>query len=60
VAEAKGKNDFSAAALKSYRTKLEQSFVMKDIRNFQSAGFAFQRPASGRSARPRLPIGLEE
>lgn len=37
VAEARAKNDFSAAGLKSYRARLEDSFVLKDMRGFQDA-----------------------
>ncbi len=37
VVEAKGKGDFSANTMKNYKDKLENSFVMKDIRNFQDA-----------------------
>ncbi|MGF1671230.1 MAG: FAD-dependent oxidoreductase [Balneolaceae bacterium] len=34
---AKEKNDFSSATLKDYETKLSDSYVMKDINNFQDA-----------------------
>lgn len=37
VIEAKAKNDFSAASLKSYKTKLENSYVLKDLKNLQGA-----------------------
>lgn len=37
IVEAKGKNDFSSAALKEYRTALDESYVMKDINSFQDA-----------------------
>ncbi|MFN2372820.1 MAG: FAD-dependent oxidoreductase [Cyclonatronaceae bacterium] len=37
VIDAKKKGDFSAASLKQYREALEESFVMKDMRNFQKA-----------------------
>lgn len=37
VIEAKEKNDFSAASLKTYRTKLENSYVLKDLKNLQGA-----------------------
>jgi len=37
VAEAKAKGDFSKNTLKEYRKKLDDSYVMKDLRNFQSA-----------------------
>jgi electron transfer flavoprotein-quinone oxidoreductase len=37
IVEAKSKGDFSKATLSEYRKKLESSYVMKDMRNFQSA-----------------------
>ena len=37
VIAAHARTDFSASALKEYRTRLEDSFVMKDMRNFQDA-----------------------
>lgn len=37
VLEAKGNGNFTAAFLKRYREKLEESYVMKDLRKFQSA-----------------------
>lgn len=37
VAEAKVRGDFSKATLSEYRKKLESSYVMKDLKNFQSA-----------------------
>ncbi|MCH8567860.1 MAG: FAD-dependent oxidoreductase [Balneolales bacterium] len=37
IVEAKTKKDFSAGTLKNYRTKLEDSFVLKDMKNFQGA-----------------------
>lgn len=37
VAEAKSRGDFSKATLSEYRKKLEDSYVMKDLRNFQGA-----------------------
>ncbi|MCC5927496.1 MAG: FAD-dependent oxidoreductase [Bacteroidetes bacterium] len=37
VIEAKEKNDFSKTTLSSYRKKLDASYVMKDLRSFQSA-----------------------
>jgi electron transfer flavoprotein-quinone oxidoreductase len=37
VLEAKGSGDYSARFLKRYREKLEDSYVMKDLRKFQSA-----------------------
>jgi len=35
--EAKAEGDFSAAMLKTYRTLLEESFVLQDMRTFQGA-----------------------
>lgn len=35
VVQAKKKNDFSEKGLASYKTRLENSFVMQDMRNFQ-------------------------
>ncbi len=35
VLEAKSRADFSAATLASYRTRLEQSFVLKDLKKYQ-------------------------
>ncbi|MEX2640992.1 MAG: FAD-dependent oxidoreductase [Balneolales bacterium] len=37
VVQAKDKNDFTRETLKSYRDSLEESFVLKDMRRFQSA-----------------------
>lgn len=37
ITEAKKAGDFSKEQLKSYRSKLEDSFVLKDMRNFQDA-----------------------
>lgn len=37
LVEAKKAGDYSKAVLKSYRDKLEGSFVLKDMRNFQDA-----------------------
>lgn len=37
IVEAKSKGDFSKGFLSEYRKKLESSYVMKDMRNFQSA-----------------------
>jgi electron transfer flavoprotein-quinone oxidoreductase len=37
IVEAKSKGDFSKGFLAEYRKKLESSYVMKDMRNFQSA-----------------------
>ena len=37
VVEAKAKGDFSKATLSEYRKKLDSSYVMKDLRNFQGA-----------------------
>ena len=38
ITEAKEKGDYSAATLKSYRTKMDNSYIMKDINNFQDIG----------------------
>ncbi|MEM0140613.1 MAG: FAD-dependent oxidoreductase [Thermoplasmatales archaeon] len=35
VAEAKKKNDFSSSALSLYRAKLEETYVLKDLRTFK-------------------------
>jgi len=43
--EANKKKDFSAATLQKYRTALEESFVMKDMRQFQSAVHFLHTPA---------------
>jgi len=37
VVEAKQKNDFSADVLKGYRERLEESYVLQDMRRFQGA-----------------------
>ena len=37
IIEAKEKGDYSAATLKSYRTRMDDSYIMKDINNFQDA-----------------------
>jgi electron transfer flavoprotein-quinone oxidoreductase len=37
IVEAKSKGDYSRTTLSEYRKKLENSYVMKDLRNFQSA-----------------------
>jgi len=37
VAEAKAAGDYSSATLRSYRTKLENSYVLKDLNAFQGA-----------------------
>lgn len=37
IIKAKAKGDFSSATLKDYRTALDNSYVMKDINNFQDA-----------------------
>jgi electron transfer flavoprotein-quinone oxidoreductase len=42
VLEAKAKNDFSAAGLASYPHKLDQSYVMADMRTFARAPHFFQ------------------
>src|SRR2546428_14167749 len=35
VVEAKGRGDFSATSLASYRRRLEESFVLKDLKKYQ-------------------------
>jgi electron transfer flavoprotein-quinone oxidoreductase len=37
VLDAKSNGDFTSKTLKSYRDKLEESYVLKDLRKFQSA-----------------------
>jgi electron transfer flavoprotein-quinone oxidoreductase len=37
IVEAKSKGDFSKSTFSEYRKKLEKSYVMKDLRNFQGA-----------------------
>ncbi|MEO1023091.1 MAG: FAD-dependent oxidoreductase [Bacteroidota bacterium] len=37
IVEAKAKNDYTSTTLKSYRTKMDESYIMKDIRGFQNA-----------------------
>jgi electron transfer flavoprotein-quinone oxidoreductase len=37
IVEAKNKGDFSKETLKEYRKKLDSSYIMKDLRNFQGA-----------------------
>ena len=45
IIEAKQKNDFSANVLKNYRTNLEKSYVLTDMRNLQSAVQFLHSPA---------------
>lgn len=45
VLEAKQANDFSAAFLKHYRTALENSYVLQDLRAFQDAVHILHDPA---------------
>lgn len=45
VIEARKKNDFSTATLSDYRTKLENSYVMKDLTGFQNAVHFLHNPA---------------
>ncbi|HLA64239.1 MAG TPA: FAD-dependent oxidoreductase [Rhodothermales bacterium] len=45
VVEAKKAGDHSAAFLKNYRTALENSYVMQDIRGFQQAVHVLHSPA---------------
>jgi len=44
VAAARDRRDFSAESLKEYRGKLEDSFVMKDMTNFQGAVHLLHEP----------------
>lgn len=44
VVEAKSKEDFTSATLQKYRNKLENSFVLKDMRNFQDAVHMLHSP----------------
>lgn len=44
IVDAKAKGDYSAATLKSYRTALEASYVMKDLRTFQDAVHVLHSP----------------
>ena len=37
IVEAKSKGDFSKSTFSEYRKKIEKSYVMKDLRNFQGA-----------------------
>lgn len=42
--QARDKNDSSAATLKEYQTRLEDSFVLKDMKNFQGAVQMLHKP----------------
>lgn len=44
IVEAKRKDDFSAAMLKSYRSKLDKSYIMKDMNRFQDAVHMLHSP----------------
>jgi len=44
VAAARDRGDFSAESLQDYRGKLEDSFVMKDMKNFQGAVHLLHEP----------------
>lgn len=44
VLEARGRNDFSAESLGAYKTKLDQSAVMADMRTYRRAPGFFQNP----------------
>tara|TARA_R110000868_G_scaffold383578_12_gene650778 strand:+ start:29956 stop:31281 length:1326 start_codon:yes stop_codon:yes gene_type:complete len=37
IVKAKAKNDFTSSTLKEYRTAMDESYIMKDIKNFQDA-----------------------
>jgi len=43
VIEAKQRGDFSAAGLSGYRRRLEQSFILKDMKKYANAGHYFER-----------------
>ncbi len=43
IVEAKAKNDFSAGALSTYQKKLEQSYVMADMRTYARAPHFFEK-----------------
>ncbi len=45
VVKAKGKGDFGNSTLKKYQEALDESYVMKDIRNFQDAVELLHDPA---------------
>jgi electron transfer flavoprotein-quinone oxidoreductase len=44
IIEAKKKNDFSLTQMKNYQDKLDNSYIMKDIRNFQDAVHLLHNP----------------
>ncbi len=44
IIDAKEKGDFSASTLKAYRQALDESFVMKDMNNFQDAVHMLHSP----------------
>ena len=44
ITDAKEKDDFSASTLKNYRQALDDSFVMKDMNNFQDAVHMLHSP----------------
>src|SRR5690625_6245326 len=45
VLKAKGEGDFGNSTLKKYQEALDESYVMKDIRNFQDAVELLHDPA---------------
>lgn len=44
IVEARNRGDFTARSLKSYRDRLEGSFVLRDMRTFQNASFLLHDP----------------
>jgi electron transfer flavoprotein-quinone oxidoreductase len=44
ILEAKAKNDFSSQSLQAYRSKLEQSFVLADMKTFAGAPQFMKKP----------------
>jgi electron transfer flavoprotein-quinone oxidoreductase len=44
IIDAKKKNDFSLTQMKNYQDKLDNSYIMKDIRNFQDAVHLLHNP----------------
>ncbi|NBJ15039.1 MAG: FAD-dependent oxidoreductase [Dehalobacter sp. 4CP] len=57
ILEAKAKGDFSAATLASYKKKLEDSFVLKDMKTYAGAA-AFMKGDRLFNAYPKLVEGI--
>ncbi len=57
VLEARAAGDFSAATLQRYRERLEQSYVLQNMRNFQAAVRLLHEPVM-RERLPRLACDL--